>query len=149
MKEQFTRWLMFSSGATAVYMNEFIGIFVLFAALFVTDFITGCVASFRAGDKIESYKLRWSFVKTLCYFGTFAFTLLAGVCVNNITLFINIVKLEVYVALWIEAVSITENLLKIFPGVLFLEYIHFMLSSEWVKKLSGMTNFLKEKGEKK
>ena len=58
-------------------------------------------------------------------------------------------KLEVYVALWIEAVSITENLIKIFPGVIFLEYMHFMISSEWVKKISGLTNFLKEKGEKK
>ena len=54
-----------------------------------------------------------------------------------------------YVALWIEAVSITENLIKIFPRVIFLEYIHFMISTEWVKKISGLANFLKEKGEKK
>lgn len=126
-----------------------IGVVILFLILFIADFISGCMASFLTGNKIESYRLRWSFVKTFCYFGTFVFTVISGLCLNKLPFFINIMKLEVYVALWIEAVSITENLIKIFPGVIFLEYMHFMISSEWVKKISGLTNFLKEKGEKK
>lgn len=149
MKEQFAKWIIFASGAVTVYMNEFIGIVVLFLILFISDFMTGCVASFVCGNKIESYRLRWSFVKTFCYFGTFVFTILIGVCTNNLTFFVDMVKFEVYVALWIEAVSITENLIKIFPKVIFLEYMHFMISTEWVKKISGLTNFFKEKEGKK
>lgn len=149
MEQHLHKWFLFSMGSVTAYMSDFIGIILLFLILFVADFITGCLASFMTGSKIESYRLRWSFVKTFCYFGTFVFTVFVGVCVNKLSFFIGIVKLEVYVALWIEAVSITENLIKIFPKVIFLEYIHFMISTEWVKKISGLTNFLKEKGEKK
>ena len=140
MEQYIHKWLLFSAGAITAYMSDIIGIVILFLILFIADFVTGCVASFLTGNKIESYRLRWSFVKTFCYFGTFVFTVISGLC---------LMKLEVYVALWIEAVSITENLIKIFPGVVFLEYMHFMVSSEWVKKISGLANFLKEKGEKK
>ena len=142
-------YILFSAGAITAYMSDIIGIVILFLILFIADFVTGCVASFLTGNKIESYRLRWSFVKTFCYFGTFVFTVISGLCLNKLPFFINIMKLEVYVALWIEAVSITENLIKIFPRVIFLEYIHFMISTEWVKKISGLANFLKEKGEKK
>ena len=149
MEQHLHKWFLFFAGAVTAYMSDFIGIVLLFLILFVTDFVTGCLASFMTGNKIESYRLRWSFVKTFCYFGTFVFTVFTGVCINKLSFFIGIVKLEVYVALWIEAVSIMENLIKIFPKVIFLEYIHFMISTEWVKKISGLTNFLKEKGEKK
>ena len=141
MEQYIHKWLLFSAGAITAYMSDIIGIVILFLILFIADFVTG--------NKIESYRLRWSFVKTFCYFGTFVFTVISGLCLNKLPFFINIMKLEVYVALWIEAVSITENLIKIFPGVVFLEYMHFMVSSEWVKKISGLANFLKEKGEKK
>lgn len=149
MEQHLHKWVLFAVGATVSYMSDFIGIVVLFLVVFMLDFLTGCVASFLTGHRIRSYRLRWSFVKTTCYFGAFAFTVLTGICTNNLDMFMNIVKLEVYVALWVEAVSITENLMKIFPEVLFLEYLHFMISSEWVKKISGLANFLKEKGEKK
>ena len=149
MEQYIHKWLLFSAGAVTAYMSDIIGVVILFLILFIADFISGCMASFLTGNKIESYRLRWSFVKTFCYFGTFVFTVISGLCLNKLPFFINIMKLEVYVALWIEAVSITENLIKIFPRVIFLEYIHFMISTEWVKKISGLTNFLKEKGEKK
>lgn len=149
LREYLIRWILFAGGALAVHVGTFIGIAVLFLVIFVIDFITGCVASFIKGKQIESYRLRWSFVKTFCYFGTFVFTAITGVCVNNVDTFIEILKLQVYVALWIECVSITENLIKIFPGIIFIEYLHYMLSTVWVKKISGLMNFFKEKGEKR
>ena len=149
LKEYLLRWMLFAGGTLAAHASTFIGITILFLVIFVIDFITRCIASFLRGKQIESYKLRWSFVKTFCYFGTFVFTALTGICVNNVDVFLEILKLQVYVALWIECVSITENLIKIFPGVIFLEYLHFMISSEWVKKLSGLANYLKEKEKKK
>ena len=115
MEQYIHKWLLFSAGAITAYMSDIIGIVILFLILFIADFVTGCVASFLTGNKIESYRLRWSFVKTFCYFGTFVFTVISGLCLNKLPFFINIMKLEVYVALWIEAVSITENLIKIFP----------------------------------
>ena len=122
MEQYIHKWLLFSAGAVTAYMSDIIGVVILFLILFIADFISGCMASFLTGNKIESYRLRWSFVKTFCYFGTFVFTVISGLCLNKLPFFINIMKLE---------------------------YMHFMISSEWVKKISGLTNFLKEKGEKK
>ena len=82
MEQYIHKWLLFSAGAITAYMSDIIGIVILFLILFIADFVTGCVASFLTGNKIESYRLRWSFVKTFCYFGTFVFTVIS-VCVST------------------------------------------------------------------
>ena len=69
MEQHLHKWFLFSAGAVTAYMSDFIGIVLLFLILFVTDFVTGCLASFMTGNKIESYRLRWSFVKTFAISG--------------------------------------------------------------------------------
>lgn len=144
-----SRYLLFAIGLISTYINEFIGVSILFLLVFVVDFVTGTLASFRSGHKIESNRLRWSFAKTVCYLGTFAFTLICGVCLNKTNAFIEIVKIEEYIAIWIEATSITENLIILFPKFEFFKVMNFMLSTVWVKKISGLMDYLKEKNDKK
>ena len=60
MEQYIHKWLLFSAGAITAYMSDIIGIVILFLILFIADFVTGCVASFLTGNKIESYRLRWS-----------------------------------------------------------------------------------------
>lgn len=148
IEEHFRKWLLFACGALGAHISTFIGIFVLFLLIFIIDFFTGCAASYVKGIKIESHKLRWSAVKTFVYFGAFSFTGVAGLCVDDMEVFVGIMKMEVYVALWIELVSITENLMIIFPGNLFIEFLHYMLSTVWVKKVAHLMNFLKERKDK-
>ena len=109
MEQYIHKWLLFSAGAITAYMSDIIGIVILFLILFIADFVTGCVASFLTGNKIESYRLRWSFVKTFCYFGTFVFTVISGLCLNKLPFFINLMKLEVYVALWIDGKEVKRS----------------------------------------
>ena len=142
------RWTIFASGVAATYSNDIIGVIILFIVLFVCDFITGCLKSFRQGIPIESSKLRWSFVKTICYIGTFGLTVFVGICLDQIEVFYNIAKLEVFIAIWIEACSNCENCMVIFPEVEFFRVMNFMLSTVWVKKISGMMDYLKEKKHK-
>ncbi len=144
-----TRYTLFAIGLISTYINEFIGVSILFIIVFVIDFVTGTLASFRSGHKIESNRLRWSFAKTVCYLGTFAFTLLCGVFLDRTDTFVEVVKIEEYIAIWIEATSITENLIILFPGFEFFKVMNFMLSTVWVKKISGMMDYLKEKNDKK
>lgn len=126
-----------------------IGVIAIFLVVFGLDLVSGIAASIHEGKKIESGKARWSFVKTMCYFFTFSFTLFCGACLNVIDVAAEAVKLEVYVALWIETLSICENMMRIFPSTSLWAYLHHMLAFEWCKRIAGMTEFLKEKEHKK
>ena len=59
MEQYIHKWLLFSAGAITAYMSDIIGIVILFLILFIADFVTGCVASFLTGNKIESYRLEF------------------------------------------------------------------------------------------
>ena len=144
MKEHIKEWLVFVGGAIVVHMNDIIGITVIFLLLFVIDFVTGITASLSKKKKIRSYKLRWSFVKMLCYLGTFAFTQILGIIIDQKVFFEQVLNLQIYVAAYIECVSILENMTVIFPNNLFFKWIHYMLTVEWIKKISGLKEFLKE-----
>lgn len=144
MKEHVKEWLIFIGGAILACANDIIGVIVVFSLLFAIDFITGIAASFCKGGKIESHKSRWGFAKTLCYFGTFGLTLFFKSAGSDPGFFDYVLKLEIYVAAYIECVSILENMVVIFPKHLFFKYLHYMLTIEWVKKISGLKEFLKE-----
>lgn len=149
IKELFREWGTLFIGSIAVYRMEVIGVFLLFCAFFTLDFFVGIIASRLRDESLESYKFRWSFVKTFSYLGTFAFTLAIGICINAQAVFIEILKVVIYAATYIECVSILENLIAIFPNNIFFRFIHYMLSVKWVKRVSGMVDFLKEKDKHK
>lgn len=138
------RWATFVLGAIVAQANDILGILAVFIVVFVLDLISGLAKSIATGVKIESYKLRWSFAKTCCYLLTFAFTMFVGIAIGAIEGAGLVLKTEVYVALWVELLSITENMTKIFPGVSLWGFLHHMLAFEWIKKVNGLSNYLKE-----
>lgn len=144
----FISWALFAFGAIACYSNELIGIFALFFFFFLFDFVTGLIASWRKGEKFTSAKARWSFAKSFCYLGTFAVLIFIGVAINQVSVFIGILKVVVWAAVWFEAVSNTENMEKIFPNNRFISFLHYLLAVEWVKKMPFLSNFLKEEKSK-
>ncbi|MDR1382213.1 MAG: phage holin family protein, partial [Tannerella sp.] len=75
-------WLMYAIGAIAAYGHELTGIILLFLFFFALDFFTGFFASLRQGLGFRSSKARWSFAKSLCYFGTFATIAFMGLALN-------------------------------------------------------------------
>lgn len=137
-------WLAFAIGALSAYTHNLIGIFLLFFVLFLSDFITGIIASFKKGHSFSSSRARWSFAKTFCYLGTFSIIIFIGICVNQLEFFIGVLKVTVYAAIWFEGVSNIENLLVFWPQNRFLKFIHYLLAVEWVKKIPGLADFLKE-----
>lgn len=149
IKDIFKEWITLFIGAIAVYRIEVVGVFILFCAFFTADFVVDIIASRLRDESIESYKLRWSFVKTFSYLGTFAFTFAIGICIDAQEIFIEILKVVIYAATYIECVSIIENLLAIFPNNIFFKFLHYMLSVKWVKRVSGMADFFKETGKDK
>ena len=144
MKEYFKEFVVVSLGGLMTYRLDIIGAGILFGAFFTLDFVTGCMASFCKGEEIVSYKLRWSFVKTACYLGTFSLTLFIGVCFQKLDVVFPFLKIELYAATYIECLSILENLLTIYPQNLYLKWLHYMLSAKWVKWIVGMKKMMKE-----
>jgi hypothetical protein len=56
-----------------------------------------------------------------------------------------VAKIEVWCIVYIEGLSIIENLLELFPGDKFLKFLHYLLSVEFLKYVPVLSNFLKEK----
>jgi len=137
-------WLAFAIGALSVYTQNLIGIFILFFVFFLSDFITGLIASFKKGHSFYSSRARWAFAKSLCYLGSFAIIILIGVAIDELSFFIGVLKITVFAAIWFESVSNIENLLVLFPQNRFLKFVHYLLAVEWVKKIPGLADFLKE-----
>lgn len=142
-------------------------VFVLAFILVCTDFISGVSASIaekrRAriyGVKMESRKMRWSFAKLAVYCSVLAFTLFVGHALSAVETSVGgdgqgtlltalfCVKVEAWLICWIESVSIIENLKRVYPKFIFLEFIHYILAAEFVKRIPKLSEFLKEKDKK-
>ncbi|MDR2147715.1 MAG: phage holin family protein [Tannerella sp.] len=142
-------WLIYAAGAVLAYNHELVGIGVLFLFFFVSDFFTGLFASLKQGKGFQSSKARWSFAKAFSYLGTFAVIVFLGTTLKKMEVFMNVLNVAVWSATWFECISNLENLLILFPGNRFLKFMHFILAVEWVKKIPGLSEFLKEEKSKK
>jgi hypothetical protein len=58
---------------------------------------------------------------------------------------ISTVKVEAWCIVYIEGLSIVENLLAVFPNDRFLMFLHWLLSVEFLKRVPLLGSFLKEK----
>ncbi|GBU07954.1 hypothetical protein AwDysgo_12850 [Bacteroidales bacterium] len=141
-------WLIYIIGAVLAYSHELLGIAVLFIFFFISDFITGFLASMKQGKGFQSSKARWGFAKAFCYLGTFAVIVLLGLSLKKVDTFMSILNVAVWSATWFECVSNLENILILFPENRFLKFMHYILAVEWVNKIPGLSDFLKEEKTK-
>lgn len=148
LQNEFIKWLLFAWGLVMAQMQEIIGVLVIFLVFLALDLITGISASLVEGKKIESRKIRWSFIKTISYLGTFLMTLLIGVAINKMDAVEIIFKTELYFALWTEAVSNLENMVRIAPQFKLWPFLLHMMNFEWVKLVPGLSNYLKKVDER-
>lgn len=142
-------WTVYVIGAILSYNFELIGISFLFIFFFIIDFITGFLASLKQGKGFQSSKARWSFAKAFCYFGTFAVIVFLGLTLKKMEFMMNVLNVAVWSATWFECISNLENLLILFPENRYLKFIHYILAVDWVKKIPGLSDFLKEEKNKK
>ena len=128
------------------------------------DFITGVIASKHEGQKIRmrSKRMRWSGAKLAVYTGVIAFTIVIGTGLHSMEVIINpdvlttdtleatlyCVRVEAYFFIWIETVSIIENLRRRLPNMEFLKIIHYIVAVEFVKRIPKLSAYLKEKDTK-
>jgi phage-related holin len=140
------KYFLFIASAVCSYFYPIRVLLALVLVLFVIDLATGIWKATRAGEKIQSRKLRWSFgkllsylvVMTLTFFTCEAMGLDAGTAVS-------VVKVEVWGIVYVEGLSIVENMLAIRPGDKFLLYLHYLLSVEFLKFIPTLSNFFKQK----
>jgi phage-related holin len=140
--------LLFAAGCLAACFEPVGFLLRLVAVLFFVDFLSGILKSRkRCGCwTLRSKRLRWSFVKMFVY-----------MCVMSLTFYVceamqlaretalAAVKIQVWCIVYIEGLSIVENLHILFPNDKFLAFIHYLLSVEFLKYIPVLNNFLKEK----
>jgi phage-related holin len=118
------------------------------------DFITGYIASICEGERnLKSKKMRWTAAKLLTYAGTVFMIFIIGGLLSAFesgckAYTIKIVYFVVLFFTWIETVSNFENLHRIFPKSLFIRYILWFLSVEFITNIPKFERFLKEKQKK-
>ncbi|MDR1121807.1 MAG: phage holin family protein [Dysgonamonadaceae bacterium] len=142
------KYAVFLGGCIAAYFEPVRALLMLVCGLFVVDFITGVLKSHKVNRTwaLKSKKLRWSFVKMFVYLAIMALTF--AVCemmALSVDTGLTVVKMEVWCIVYIEGLSIIENLLILFPGDRFLKFLHYLLSVEFLKYVPVLSNFLKER----
>jgi phage-related holin len=143
----FIKYLVFFIGAIAAYFEPINALLTLVATLFILDFITGVIKSRKVNNtwQLKSKKLRWSFVKMFVYMCVMALTFYVceAMRLSDDTA-VSIVKVEVWMIVYIEGLSIVENLRTLFPNDKFLNFMHYLLSVEFLKFIPIVSKFLKE-----
>jgi hypothetical protein len=139
------KWFLFIAGGIVAYFEPLSAVMILVTTLFVLDFITGIAKSVRIGDAIKSSKLKWSFYKLLVYLGTMTLTFF--ICESmglSKDTGVSVVNIEAWFVVYIEGLSIIENLQKIRDNR-FLQFIHYLLAVEFLKKFNILSDFMKNK----
>ena len=142
------KYILFVAGCLAAYFEPVKFLLLLVTILFILDFITGVLKSRKVNKTwtLKSKKLRWSFVKMLVYMGVMALTFAVCEMMSlSVDIALSVVKIEVWCIVYVEGLSIIENLLILFPGDKFLQFLHYLLSVEFLKYIPVLSNFLKEK----
>ncbi|MDR2064567.1 MAG: phage holin family protein [Prevotellaceae bacterium] len=141
----FLKWLLFIGGSILAYFEPLNAVLTLVMALFVLDFITGIAKSVRLGEAIKSAKLKWSLYKLTVYLGTMALTFFICGSMNlSKDTGVSIVNIEAWFVVYIEGLSIIENLQKIKDNK-YLQFIHYLMAVEFLRKFSILSDFIKNK----
>jgi phage-related holin len=139
------KWALFVGGSILAYFEPLNAVMILVTTLFVLDFVTGVAKSLYAGQAIKSGKLKWSLYKLLVYLGimTLTFFICESMGLSKGT-GVSVVNIEAWFVVYIEGLSIIENLQRIRDNS-FLQFIHYLLAVEFLKKFAVLSNFIKEK----
>jgi phage-related holin len=146
------KYFVFVASCVAAYLEPVKLQACLVVLLFVIDFLTGVAKSVKITKTfaLKSKKLRWSFVKMAVYLVVMALTYVVcrmeGLSVETC---ISAVKVEAWCVVYIEGLSIVENLIALFPNDKFLMFLHYLLSVEFLKYVPMLNSFLKEKDVEK
>jgi phage-related holin len=138
------KWALFVGGSVLAYFEPLNAVMILVITLFVLDFVTGIVKSLCTGQAIKSGKLKWSLYKLLVYLGTMTLTFF--ICESmglSKELGVSVVNIEAWFIVYIEGLSIIENLQRIRDNS-FLQFIHYLLAVEFLKRFAALSNFMKE-----
>jgi hypothetical protein len=129
------------------YFEPIHGLLLLVTILFAVDFVTGFIKSVKVSHAvcIKSKKLRWSAVKMCVYLSIMALTFfICRIMGIEPDATISVIKIEVWCIVYIEGLSIVENLQTIFPNDKFFNMIHELLAIEFLKYIPILSRFLKE-----
>ncbi|MDR3244808.1 MAG: phage holin family protein [Prevotellaceae bacterium] len=141
------KYLVFVIGCVAAYFEPIKLLIVLVVMLFFADFITGVWKSVKVNRtwEIKSKRLRWSFVKMFVYLALVALSfLICGYMQLAPETAVSISKVQVWAIVYVEGLSIVENLLVIYPNDKFLKFLHYLLAVEFLKFIPVFGKFLKE-----
>lgn len=139
--------MAFLWGCVAAYFEPIHFIAYLTVLLFTMDWITGVTKSVMVTKtfKLKSKKWRWSFVKAFVYLGLMFLTFLVsremGISDEQSR---EVTKILMWCVIYVEGLSVVENLRYFWPNDKFLKFLHYMLSVEFLKFIPWLSRFFKE-----
>jgi hypothetical protein len=140
------------AGCAFAYFEPLKWMVIIILLLFSIDFLTGYGKNVYLRHQwcLCSKKLRWSFVKMFVYiFLMLLIFLIAEKMGISTEMSVYAVKVAMWMVIYVEGLSIVENLGEIWPDDRVLKFLHFLLSVEFVDRIPLLYNFLKEKEDGK
>jgi phage-related holin len=143
------KYAAFTTGGVVVCFEPAAFAVWLIACLMAADIFSGITASFREGESLKSSKARWGVVKAVSYI---AIVLLVYFVCDRMgvekSTSLMVIKAVMWYLIYVEGLSISENLLRIEPGNRFFQGIHYFFSFKMLKLIPYLSDFMKEDKDK-
>lgn len=143
---------LFASTVSIVlaYFSPVQNIFIAIAWIFVLDFLCGYISGKIVKDETFDRKKAFKFfVEGLAIFLLMASIFFIGEKIGNIDGALQCVSGVVYAAIYFYGCNILKNLSELFSDNKLLKFMYYVVSIEFIKNVSFLSNYKKIEDEKK
>lgn len=135
--------------AVAAYFLPIGPFIVVIITAFFLNFITGLSSGFIVHDESFNFKKALhTLIEVAIYMIIVASAFFIGDKMNDREAVLNVIYGVTYAFIYFYAVNILKNLKRLFPSSRGINFLHFTLSLEFIKRIPFMTDFLKYESKK-
>lgn len=147
--EDFKTLIIVSLSSLAAYLSPISGVVFSVTLIFIVNFIIGYIAGMRVNHEDFSFKKAFSCMKEAgTFFIIVVCTYTIGEKMENTTGALQSISMITYSLLYFYTTNVFKNLKKLFPRSMWIAFVYYMISFEFVKKVPGLEEFLKRKEDR-
>lgn len=144
--EDFKTLFITTFSAIAAYFSPIYGLCISASTVFLLKIIVGYITSKSVDKEDFSFKKAFETFREACtFFVLISCTFFVGEHMDNKSGAIQSISMVTYALIYFVALNIFKNLKRLYPDCQWIAFVYYILSIEFIKKVSFMESFLKQK----
>lgn len=144
--EDFKTVFVAALSSLAAYLAPIYGMLFSVIIVFLLKFAVGYITSKRIDKEDFSFKKAFSsIIEATVFFVLVSCTFSIGEHMDNQSGALQSISMVTYALLYFYAVNVFKNLKRLFPLCQWIAFIYYVISIEFINRISFMEAFLKEK----